>query len=85
MANCWYIFGGAGFDPLLASSYRRISGRPGCLDGSQICAIYSPSCGTLPDSPLSSNLQTYITNGLSTHLAQPQTPAFTKLFVYLKN
>jgi hypothetical protein len=87
MAKCWYAYNDGNhcaLDPLLASSYRLMSGKPTCLDGSSICAILANDCGTVPTSPLSNNIKLYIMNGLITGLAQPQMPIFAKLYVYLK-
>ena len=84
MARCWYAFGGTG-DPTLASNYRLTHGTPSCLDGTEICVIYAPGCGTVPTSPLSNNIIQYISDGLCEQLAEPQLPVFSKLFVYLKN
>jgi len=88
MAKCWYAYNTANKctnDPFLASSYRRLSVKPTCLDGWSICAILANGCGTLPTSPLSNNIQLYIANGLATGLAQPQLPIFAKLYVYLRD
>ncbi|MBB6501600.1 hypothetical protein HDF25_003775 [Pedobacter cryoconitis] len=84
MARCWYAFGGTG-DPTLAGNYRLLHQTPGCLDGTQICAIYAMGCGTVPVSPLSTNIVKYIHDGLSNLVAEPQLPIFSKLFVYLRN
>ena len=83
MANTWYSYNGTG-DTSDARSYTRINIKPGCLSGSQICAIYAPDGGITPHSPLPANILTYISQGLSAQVSQPQLPAGTKFFVYLK-
>ena len=82
MANNWYAYNGVG-DPKLASSYSKITGLPGCIDGSTVCAIYSPG-GLNPTSPLSSNLLSYIASGQAQGVPQPQTTG-AKLFVYMRS
>jgi len=85
MANTWYAYiGGTAGDPTLARNYSRISGKPGCDTGAFICAIYAPDGGINPTSPLSGNILTYIANGLSNLVPEPQLPLGTKFFVYLK-
>ena len=85
MANTWYAYiGGLTGDPTLARNYSKITGKPGCLNGQTICSIYVPDGGITPVSPLPAAVITYINNGLSTSVAQPQLPAGTKFFVYLK-
>jgi len=84
MANTWYTYNGTG-DTTLASSYTRLTGKPGCLSGTTLCNIYVPDGGFLPKSPLPSNVLNYISNGLSTQVAQPQLPAGSKFFVYLRS
>lgn len=87
MGRYWYSYvGTAGTAPsLVAANYRRITlnhGKPNCDGINQICAIYSPSGDSTPTSPLSSNLQAYITAALSsTSSFEPQTG---KAFVYKK-
>lgn len=85
MANSWYAYiGGTAGDPTQAKNYSKIVGKPGCVSGAFVCAIYAPSGGINPTSPLSGNLLTYIANGLSNLVAEPQVPAGTKAFVYMK-
>jgi hypothetical protein len=88
MAKAWYAYNcnnNCAADPFSALSYRLIVTEPGCLDGPDICAILANGGGTVPISPLSYNIKRYIAQGLTTHLAQPQTPTFSKLYVYLKS
>ena len=85
MANSWYAYvGGSAGDPTLARNYTRIAGSPGCVNGPFVCAIYAPSGGINPTPPLSANILTYIANGLSNLVAEPQLPVGSKLFVYMK-
>ena len=79
----WYAYIGTG-DPTLARNYFKITGKPGSLNGPEVCNIYAPAGGFLPTSPLSDNIITYIVNGISMEVAQPQLPAGTKFFVYMK-
>lgn len=86
MARYWYSYVVPNADPRLASSYQKITnngGRPGCYQGPILCAIYAPSGGPFPFSPLSANLLGYIATALSTLQPQPQEDG--KLFVYLKS
>ncbi|MBB6501663.1 hypothetical protein [Pedobacter cryoconitis] len=83
MANAWYTYNGTG-DPTLASSYSKLTGKPICLSGTVVCAIYAPAGGLFPFSPLSANILCYIDDGLSTLVPQPQLPAGTKYFVYMR-
>lgn len=86
MARSWYAYNcdnDCFADPTLASSYRLMSDKPGCLDGPDVCAILAKGGGTVPAAPLSNNIRVYIATGLATGLAQPQIPVFSKLYVYL--
>jgi hypothetical protein len=84
MANSWYSYLGQGKDPLVPASYRRITVDPLCLDGIDICSVYLlGQTATTPALPFTTNILTYITNGLSTISAQPS-GAGVKHFVYLK-
>jgi len=86
MARCWYAFtGGTASDPTLAGNYWKSIGKPGCVNGAFVCAIYAEGCGLTPISPLSVNLQTYIANALSDLVAEPQLPIGSQFFVYLKS
>lgn len=85
MANFWYSYKGTG-DPTLSTNYALLKNvKPGCLNGVQICNIYVPGGGASPLAPLPSNIQNYIAAALSSQIAEPQIPAGTKFFVYLKN
>ena len=84
MANSWYSYLGQGKDPLVPASYRRITVDPLCLDGIDICSVYLlGQTATTPSAPFTTNMLTYITNGLSTLTPQPNGGA-VKHFVYLK-
>ncbi|MBB6501665.1 hypothetical protein [Pedobacter cryoconitis] len=83
MANFWYAYNGVG-DPTLSSSYSKITGAPGCLNGPTVCAIYVQG-GTFPVSPLPANILQYIADGQAKSVAQPQLPVGSKFFVYLKS
>ena len=83
MERCWYAFIGSAGQELDAGSYRKII-MPFCIFGNRICAIYAPSCGTFPDSPLSNKMQIYIILALtSPNVPQPNVPG-AKYYVYLK-
>jgi len=82
MANNWYAYNGVG-DPTVASSYRKINGLPGCAGGAEVCAIYTTG-GNFPTSPLTGNILSYIASGQAQLVAQPQSPAGSKLFVYMR-
>lgn len=85
MANAWYAYiGGTAGDPTLAKNYIKIIGKPGCLSGAFVCAIYAPGGGIFPIAPLSTHILEYIGSGLSNLVPQPQEPAGTKFFVYMK-
>lgn len=84
MAKSWYVYMGAG-DPTLFSSYRRLTVKHTCLCGNQICAIYAKGEDTLPEGPLSINLQQYVKAALATGALQPERPAGTKKYVYLRS
>lgn len=90
MGRAWYAYTNTGSDPLLASSYRLVTTMPACRNGIEICAIYAyfigdvlPAIGSSPRSPLTTNIQLYITNGLVSFSAQPDTDGGA--FVYLKS
>jgi len=84
MANYWYAYNGVG-DPTLASSYSKIEfGNPSCTAGAELCAIYVTG-GDIPFSPLTSNILTYIANGKTMWVPQPQLPTGTKFFVYMRS
>ena len=84
MSRYWYAAVIPGGDPRLASSYQRITfnaGKPTCVEGTRVCAIYSRAGGPAPFSPLSGNLIGYVATALATLRPQPQG---SKYFVYLK-
>lgn len=87
MANSWYSYLGAGKDPLIPSSYRRVTTQPQCVCGTNICAIYLQGVtATTPSAPLSTNMLNYISDALVTGNPQPTLPGGgIKLFVYLRN
>ena len=83
MARCWYAYNGIG-DPLLIASYTLITiGKPVCISGSFVCAIYAPACGPNP-SVLSTRIKSYIGFLLSTLVPQPGDEGVKK-YVYGKN
>jgi hypothetical protein len=82
MARFWYAYIGSG-DPLTAWNYTLAEGPPGCLNGSNICAIYAaPDSYSIP--LISRNIRNYISAGLTTGVSQPQAAGNPKQFVYLK-
>jgi len=86
MARYWYSYVVPNGDPRLSSNYQLITnngGRPGCEEGSQMCAIFSRGGGPFPDSPLSANLMGYIATALSTLSPQPAEDG--RFYVYLKS
>ena len=83
MARAWYSYNGIG-DPLLIASYTLSTLRPACLNGTRVCAIYTPAGGPNP-SVLSTNIRNYIGNVLSTLVAQPDANPGIKKYVYGKN
>lgn len=84
MVKSWYAYIGVG-DPTAFSSYARLTVQHSCLCGNTICAIYVTGDTFRLESPLSENLQQYIRNALITGQLQPETPAGTKKYVYLKS
>lgn len=90
MARAWYAYTNTGSDPLHAGSYRLVTVSPSCINGSQVCAINAyyvgsaPAIGSSPISPLTKNLQEYISNVLVSFIAQPRIPEGAKAYVYLK-
>ena len=86
MSRYWYSLVVGSGDPRLSSNYQLITnnnGKPGCIFGSQICAIYAPAGGPFPFSPLSPNMMGYIATALST--LTPQPPGEVGRYVYLKS
>lgn len=86
MANSWYAYLGAGTDPLVPASYRRITVKPSCICGPNICAIYLlGETASVPSTALTSTMIGYISNALATASPQPTAAGGgVKLFVYLK-
>jgi len=82
MAKSWYAYLGNG-SPLSVVNYAVTSIDPNCLDGCSICAIFTNG-NSIPTSPFSKNMQTYISNALTNFQAQPQSRG-TKKYVYLKS
>jgi len=83
MANSWYSYLGQCKDPLVPTSYRRITVKPLCVNGAWPCSVYLlGQTATTPTLPFTTNILTYITNGLAALGAQPSAP--NKAFFYLK-
>ena len=80
MARFWYSYNGVG-DPILIASYNLTSTKPNCINGGQICAIYTPSGGSSP-SVLSTNIRTYIADLQLTLVARPDASPGIKKYVY---
>lgn len=83
MARSWYVYIGIG-DPLLFSSYARLTIKHNALCGNEICVIYSEGEEFRLQAPLSPNLQKYIKDALITGQLQPEQPANAKKYVYLR-
>ena len=83
MARSWYAYNGVG-DPLQIASYILTTVRPTCLNGSRICAIYTPAGGPTP-SILSTNIRNYIANVFGILIAQPDANPGIKKYAYGKN
>ena len=86
MAKFWYAYDGVN-DPFDPSSYEKANFyfRPICIDGSEICAIYTTgsTVNSNPNSPFSSNLRQYIVEALmSEGIPQPESG---KICVYLRD
>jgi len=84
MSRSWYSFTGNG-SPFLASNYFKANVRPGCINGTAICAIYANGSDVNPVAPLTKNLNTYISNALVSGIAQPLDSGNAKKYVYLKS
>ena len=82
--KCWYCYNGVG-DPFQASSYRKISYKPGGQVGTNINAIYATGDYT-PISPLSTNIQLYVSLALVTGMSQPpHIDKKSKYFVFMRS
>lgn len=85
MARSWYGYiGGPTGDPRLASDYTIITGKPACITGPNVCAIYAPGLDLSPNAPLSTNMLLYISNARVSGVPEPQSPTGTKRYVYLR-
>lgn len=86
MIKSWYAFIG-GDDVFNPMNYIRLTNgsKHICLCGDKICAVYLPDNGRHPQSPISDNLQNYITNALVSGQLQPQIPWASKKYVYLRS
>lgn len=81
MANSWYSYMGQGKDPLVPSSYRRINPQfvPTCTGGCTVCAIFLlGETATTPPNAFTPNILNYITNGLASQTAQPDSDPFVR-------
>ena len=86
MAKAWYSYvAGTTGDPLIAGNYRKMSNKPGCVNGPFICAIYVEDGDETPLSPLNPRIARYIIDGLANGVAEPQFPIGAKKCVYLKS
>ncbi|RQO70371.1 hypothetical protein DBR43_20340 [Pedobacter sp. KBW06] len=87
MANSWYSYLGAGKDPLVPASYRRMTVKPECVCGPAICSIYLlGETATTPSAAFTPNILTYISNALTNGSPQPiAAGGGLKLFVYMKS
>jgi len=84
MANSWYAYLDQCGDPFLTLSYRRITIKPLCINGSWPCAVYLLGQTSItPTQPFTTNILTYIADGLASSIAQPLAP--NKAFFYLKS
>ena len=81
--KAWFCYNGVG-DPYHAASYRQVNCKPSGPMGNRISSIYADGFFT-PISPLSANLQSYITLALTSGSSQPTVfRKRDKCFVYLK-
>ena len=81
MARAWYSY--INGNPLLIASWRIINGKPACVNGGEVCAIYAYYPGENPPTNpvrISSNLQEYLSSLRATLVAEPQNG--DKKFVY---
>ena len=84
MTRSWYTYVGKD-NPLDEKNYLKVGGKPGCLCGNNICAIYVRGHERQLEIPLSTNIQKYIKDALATEFVQPDSPFDTKIFVYLRD
>lgn len=94
MSRYWYSYDPGMGASDVASSYSKIlignfqPGKPTCLTGAQICAIYSSGdvFSPLPNDPLSINLLNYINAALASggQVPQPSLAGYKK-YVYLRS
>jgi hypothetical protein len=80
MAN-WYSFINCCDGVLNPVNYRKMTGKPFCNPGINICAIYLNEVSFIP-SDIEITVQQYIVNALATQISQPTGGA--KRFVYLR-
>jgi len=89
MARCWYGYRPElGFPKSDPAGYRPVSrsivGTSTCLTGAQICAIYAPGCGIVPDAPFSERMVVYINASMSSNVPIPSTFP-QKIYLYKKS
>ena len=84
MARSWYAYKGLNSPIELSNSYYKVDGRPGCSDGSQLCAIYAENGGQHPK-VISDNIKRYWSNAMVQFVAQPATPVLSEIFVVMKD
>jgi len=86
MAKAWYAFiAGTTGDPLIPGNYRKMTNKPGCLNGPFICSIYVEGSDETPIITRNSQISRYIVDGLANGVAEPQFPIGSKKYVYLKS
>jgi len=83
MKKSWYFCMGS--DPTSITSYQKINSHTMFLCGNRIAAILADGEGTHPNEPISNNMYIYIKNALQTGQLQPETPVWSKKYVYLKD
>lgn len=85
MERAWYAYmGGPDADYKDVGNYFKLTVKPNCLCGVEICAIYVPDNGHQPAHPLSSNIKNYINQALLTTQMQPEKPYCAKKYIYLR-
>jgi len=82
MSKTWYIYNGIGPTNDVDSYIYANTGAPNCRAGRRLCALKALFDPTNPTKPLviSSNLQVYIAQGMTS--GGPQPPAPDKAYVY---